>query len=125
MNEQISRRKFLHQSSVGVAAVSALGFANSCEKKTETKTNAPMPMRGLGKTGLQVSQLAFGGGSQFLKNKDGAWEPLLERAIKLGINYFDDSAKISRSSDHCDKILQKGCERGNAANRNKLEENEN
>jgi len=98
MIKQISRRKFLHQSSVGVAALSALGFVNSCDKKTETKMNAPMPMRVLGNTGLQVSQLAFGGGSQFLKNKDGAWEPLLERAIKLGINYFDTSCDYKWSA---------------------------
>lgn len=98
MNDQISRRKFLHQSSVGVAAVSALGIINSCSKKTETTTDIPMPTRVLGKTGLQVSQLAFGGGSQFLKNKDGAWEPLLERAIKLGINYFDTSCDYKWSA---------------------------
>jgi aryl-alcohol dehydrogenase-like predicted oxidoreductase len=51
-----------------------------------------MPMRTLGKTGLAVSVLGFGGGSQFLKNKDGDWEPLLERAIEMGVNYFDNSS---------------------------------
>jgi predicted aldo/keto reductase-like oxidoreductase len=48
-----------------------------------------MLKRVLGKTGMKVSVLSFGGGSQFLKNKDGDWEPLLQRAIDLGINYFD------------------------------------
>jgi len=33
--------------------------------------------------------LGFGGGSQWLKVKDGEWEPILERAVALGINYFD------------------------------------
>ena len=51
-----------------------------------------MPTRTLGKTGLEVSLLSFGGGSQFLKNKNGRWEPLLERAIELGINFFDTSS---------------------------------
>lgn len=51
-----------------------------------------MPTRILGKTERQVSLLSFGGGSQFLKNKDGDWEVLLERAVELGINYFDTSA---------------------------------
>ena len=51
-----------------------------------------MPMRTLGKTGLKVSLLGFGGGSQFLLAKDGQWEPMLERAIASGINYFDTSS---------------------------------
>jgi aryl-alcohol dehydrogenase-like predicted oxidoreductase len=52
---------------------------------------ASMPMRPLGKTGLKVSILAFGGGSQFLLAKDGLWEPMLERAVESGINLFDTS----------------------------------
>lgn len=98
MNEQISRRKFLYQSAIGVATVSALGIISSCGKKTKTQTDVLMPTRILGKTNLQVSQLAFGGGSQFLKNKDGDWEPLLEQAIKLGINYFDTSCDYKWSA---------------------------
>jgi hypothetical protein len=48
-----------------------------------------MPLRTLGKTGLKVSLLGFGGGSFFLQAKDGMWEPMLERAVRSGINYFD------------------------------------
>jgi len=51
-----------------------------------------MPKRVLGKTGLEVSILSFGGGSNFLKNKDGAWEPMIEKAIQEGITLFDTSA---------------------------------
>jgi predicted aldo/keto reductase-like oxidoreductase len=62
-----------------------------------------MPVRTLGKTGLKVSLLAFGGGSQFLLAKDGEWEPLLEQAITAGINYFDTSTgyqwKSSKTSE--------------------------
>lgn len=49
-------------------------------------------MRPLGRTGLKVSLLAFGGGSQFLLAKNGLWEPMLERAIASGINLFDTSS---------------------------------
>jgi hypothetical protein len=52
---------------------------------------ASMPTRPLGKTGLNISILAFGGGSQFLLAKDGLWEPMLERAVASGINLFDTS----------------------------------
>jgi aryl-alcohol dehydrogenase-like predicted oxidoreductase len=51
-----------------------------------------MPTRPLGATGLQVSTLSFGGGSQFLANGDGDWEVMLERAVSLGINFFDTSS---------------------------------
>jgi aryl-alcohol dehydrogenase-like predicted oxidoreductase len=51
-----------------------------------------MPTRLLGATGMEVSQLAFGGGSQFLLNEDGVWEPMLERALALGVNFFDTSS---------------------------------
>ena len=51
-----------------------------------------MATRTLGATGMEVSLLAFGGGSQFLLNEDGAWEPMLERAVELGVNYFDTSS---------------------------------
>ncbi len=50
-----------------------------------------MPTRILGKTGLSVSILSFGGGSQFLMNKNGEWEKHLEEAVKRGINLFDTS----------------------------------
>jgi len=53
---------------------------------------AAMPRRTLGNTGLQVSILSFGAGSQFLMNKDGVWEPMLQRAVDAGINLFDTSA---------------------------------
>ncbi len=43
----------------------------------------------LGNTGLEVSILAFGGGSQFLQNNDGEWEKLLEAAFEGGINFFE------------------------------------
>jgi aryl-alcohol dehydrogenase-like predicted oxidoreductase len=51
-----------------------------------------MPTRTLGATGLEVSTLSFGGGSQFLRNEDGDWEMMLERALELGVNYFDTSS---------------------------------
>lgn len=48
-----------------------------------------LPKRVLGKTGMEVATLSFGGGSQFMLNANGRWERLLERALELGVNYFD------------------------------------
>ncbi len=83
MKKGMSRRDFLQHSAIGIAAASAVGSAGLAQ--------SVMPRRTLGKTGLQVSILSFGAGSQFLKNKNGVWEPMLQRAFDAGITLFDSS----------------------------------
>lgn len=95
-NTDYSRRQFLSTAAIGAAAVSTTGMLSSCSSgsgsgKQEIKEDEKVPTRILGKTGLPVSILSFGGGSQFLKNKNGKWEELLEEAVKSGINLFDTS----------------------------------
>lgn len=69
----LSRRHFIASTAAASAALAA----------------APMPKRTLGRTGAQVSILAFGGGSRFLMYKDAEYEAALNRALELGITYFD------------------------------------
>ncbi len=87
-----TRREFLKTAAV-TSSAAVLGSMASpilgAKAKTATQPADAMPKRILGKTGMKISVLSFGGGSQFKKNKDGDWEPLLQRAIELGINYFD------------------------------------
>ena len=85
--KMMSRREFVHCTAAGLAAASAGGLIGGCSTRT-----SPLPTRPLGATGMDVSLLAFGGGSQFLRNEDGTWEPMLERAVELGVNYFDTSS---------------------------------
>lgn len=92
--ESISRRKFLERAGACAAGASVLGLA-SCSSSPDTpagKTASTLPVRTLGKTGLEVSLLTFGGGSQFLMNEDGDWEPILERAVAEGITLFDTAS---------------------------------
>lgn len=96
-SNQLSRRDFIKQTTAGLIGLSSAGILASCQKATAPA--APMPMRTLGKTGLQVSLLSFGAGSQFLKNKDGEWEPMIERAIQMGINYFDTASNYKWGSN--------------------------
>ena len=107
-HSNISRRSFVKKA----AAFSSAAFLYSCSRSGDTDPltstitgpsgnpdgQSPltggtladeMPRRKLGNTDLYVSCLSFGGGSQFKANGDGTWEPLLERAIELGVNYFD------------------------------------
>ena len=59
-----------------------------------------MQIRLLGKTGLRVTEIGFGGAPAGLRNYLGEWEPeskqahesivqAIDEAVKLGINYFD------------------------------------
>ncbi len=87
---QVSRRKFLADSAKAATIVSASGLLSSYSiVSPKTGAKHKIPRRILGKTGLEVSILAFGGGSQFLKNNDGDWEKLLETAVEGGINFFE------------------------------------
>ncbi|MBS1859950.1 MAG: aldo/keto reductase, partial [Acidobacteria bacterium] len=72
----VSRRDFL-----GAAALSAV---------VPTAFSATgMPMRTLGKTGAQVSILAFGGGSRFVAYGEEKGPAALRHALDLGITYID------------------------------------
>jgi aryl-alcohol dehydrogenase-like predicted oxidoreductase len=85
--KDMSRREFVHYSATGLAVASTGGLFAGC-----SGAKSAMPTRTLGATRLEVSLLTFGGGSQFLANDDGDWEPMLERAVELGVNYFDTSS---------------------------------
>ena len=86
----LSRRKFIVDSAKAAALVSASGLLNSCSScLARSGIKYKIPRRTLGNTGLEVSILAFGGGSQFLQNNDGEWEKLLETAVEGGINLFE------------------------------------
>jgi uncharacterized protein len=95
----ISRRKFIQNSATVAAVVSATGLVNSFSAfAADRTTESGLLRRKLGKTGLEVSILAFGGGSQFLKNPDGEWEKVLEEAVLSGINLFDTAPSYTNSS---------------------------
>jgi len=72
----VSRRDFLGAAAIGAAATPLLSAAG-------------MPMRTLGKTGAQVSILAFGGGSRFVGYGEEKGLAALNHALDLGITYID------------------------------------
>ncbi len=82
----ISRRDFLGTAALGAAAgplVSATG----------------MPMRTLGRTGAQVSILAFGGGSRFVGYEEQKGIEVLNHALDLGINYIDTAESYGKDGE--------------------------
>ncbi len=89
-----SRREFITTSVKGAAVISASSVIGS-ETFGAYEKPAGIPRRTLGKTGMSVSILSFGGGSQFLKNGDGVWEQLLQKAVDSGINLFDTAPEYT------------------------------
>ena len=99
--DEISRRQFIQKTATGLAGAAALGLTSSCKAGAEAGKVQKIPTRTFGKTGLQVSTLSFGGGSQFMKNKNGQWEPMLERAVEMGINFFDTGPGYGKKFSPC------------------------
>jgi predicted aldo/keto reductase-like oxidoreductase len=82
----VSRRDFL-----GAAALSAV---------VPTAFSATgMPMRILGRTGAQVSILAFGGGSRFVSYGEEKAPAALRHALDLGINYIDTADSYGKDGE--------------------------
>ncbi len=89
METRWSRREFLRATTATVV----LGAA----RKTFAAAGRSLPKRRLGKTGVMVSCIGFGSGTRFcsIASEDAA-QALLERALNLGINYFDTAGSYTR-----------------------------
>jgi aryl-alcohol dehydrogenase-like predicted oxidoreductase len=95
----MTRRRFIQSSAGAFAAVTAYGLIPSSDNITGLADPGPEILRRkLGKTGLDVSLLSFGGGSQFLRNQNGDWEQVLEAAVEGGINLFDTASTYTAAS---------------------------
>jgi uncharacterized protein len=85
MSKELTRREFLEATALATAAATAVSRPTSA---------AGLPRRTLGRTGLDVSVLAFGCGSRFLMYKDDDVAlQVLESAIDRGINYLDTAVE--------------------------------
>ncbi len=91
MNDKMSRREFLRKTTAGLATVTTVGsLAGESHSAFAATLKNSVPRRTLGKTGVKVSQLSFGGGSRFMmyKKEEEALE-VLNWVIDNGINYLD------------------------------------
>jgi len=91
MNKDVSRREFLEKIALGTAAGASLPLLPDI---IPPASGAPtkLPHRVLGRTGAQVSILAFGCGSRFLMYEDEEKAlAALNHAIDLGITYLDSA----------------------------------
>lgn len=119
MSKKTNRRKFLF-TGMGVAGGivgSAIWKQNqplaSQPQSTETIAKSvsgttPMPERILGKTGISVPILGLGGAGQTpisKPNQEAEALEIIERALELGIRYFDTAAIYGPSEERFGKIL--------------------
>ncbi len=83
---KISRREFIEKTTLTMASATAIpGILSEA-----AAARAQLPQRTLGRTGVQVSILAFGCGSRFLAYQDEEEAlRILNHVIELGINYLD------------------------------------
>ncbi len=107
MTRKTTRRNFLV---TGVAITgSIVGGAAAQKNLTSTATPpAMMPERELGRTGVRVPIFGLGGAGQTPLSTDGAERDsvaLLQRALELGIRYFDTAASYGPSEDYLGKVL--------------------
>jgi len=92
MKSRWSRREFLKST----GALMVLGAAERALGASQSQSLS-LPKRRLGKTGEMVSIIGFGLGSRFCSIQDeNAAQALLERALTLGINYFDTAGSYTR-----------------------------
>lgn len=76
----MQRREFLKTTVAGAVAARQLA------------ADTPMPMRTLGKSGLEVSHFCLGGFHMGKNGKENAVK-IIHRAIELGVNFLDSAAK--------------------------------
>ncbi len=107
-DDGVSRRDFMKRAAVAGAA---FGLAGMSPSLIEAAATPPMiPLRALGKTGAKVSILGLGGGSRFLLGSEEQSAAMLERAVEMGITYFDTApsyGKDRESEKRFGKVLPK------------------
>ncbi|AFY46101.1 putative oxidoreductase of aldo/keto reductase family [Nostoc sp. PCC 7524] len=107
MTAKQTRRNFLITS----AAVTSGIMASAAFSKNSTNTAAPaisMPERILGSTGVKLPIFGLGGAGQTplsWHGKEGDAVTLVQKALELGIRYFDTAASYGPSEDYLGKVL--------------------
>jgi len=119
MQRKISRRMFLFGTAVTTGSIAgggcfpqSTGQSHSVVSKETGPSSLPppvaMPERILGKTGVKVPILGLGGAGQTPLSHIGTESQsiaLIERAIQLGIRYFDTAASYGPSEDYLGRVL--------------------
>jgi aryl-alcohol dehydrogenase-like predicted oxidoreductase len=107
MSEKNNRRNFLIGS---VAAATVIGSQTLTKQKTQASsfTTTSMPERILGKTQISLPILGLGGAGKTpisKENREAEAIALIEKALTLGIKYYDTAASYGASESQYGKVL--------------------
>ena len=107
MSDKTNRRNFLIGS---VAAATVIGSQAFTKQQTTASSFATrsMPERILGKTEVSLPILGIGGAGQTpisKPNQDAEAIALIEKALELGIKYYDTAASYGASEEQFGKVL--------------------
>src|SRR6266436_3716814 len=114
-----NRRGFLKTGAASIAAGLSVGvIAPSASGEVTSTENSPaaaraiqdmMPTRNLGKTGFRVGIFGLGGQGALEKaNNESLALQMIQRALELGVNYFDTSAIYGGPDRWSEHYLGKG-----------------
>jgi predicted aldo/keto reductase-like oxidoreductase len=102
---KINRRKFFSRFGLGTVAVGAIGlskknlFGSTSGSSNENGESRIIKYNELGKTGLKVSDISFGGSDVFSEN-------VVRYAFDLGVNLFDTAESYQKGKS--EEIIGKG-----------------
>ena len=107
----MNRRGFLGTGLAGVAATTAVPAASAAKRAMpyNPRTEKAMPMHNLGRTGFRVGILSLGGQATLeIAGREAEAEPIINRAIDLGINYIDSAAGYGKgvSEKNIGRVLE-------------------
>ncbi|MEW6497471.1 MAG: aldo/keto reductase [Cyanobacteriota bacterium] len=111
MTGKTTRRTFLVSSVAaagGIIGSSVLNQNRTSASKTQPLVTTTMLERELGKTGVRVPIFGLGGAGQTplsWENREKESVEIIERALELGIRYFDTAAEYGPSEDNMGKVL--------------------
>jgi hypothetical protein len=80
---KVNRREFIEAATLGVAGGAAL--------MAQSNSNAEIPRKPLGRTGLQVSAIGVGGYHLGSAKDQNEARQIVDMAIDAGINFFDNA----------------------------------
>ena len=111
MSNKTTRRNFLIAGAAAAATVvgsKAVTQQQSPVSLSQSTPTQPMPTRVLGNTGISLPIFGLGGAGQTPISKIGQEKEaiaLIERALALGVIYYDTAADYGPSEEHFGKIL--------------------
>jgi len=104
--DNLNRRDFLKGAAAGALSVASSEFGGDVARAAELA--GEIPMRTLGRTGLNVTAIGLGGYHAGYPEKEEDSIAVIHRALDLGINFFDnaDCYQEGRAEERMGKALE-------------------